>query len=184
MNETGPARPSLSERLKARSAEDLREVEAAIRAEHERLAENLRQSSHDALSKIEKSIAVPIMEIERRITGSRNKMMSALAEIEINPVRTMRNTAILSAGIGALIATLPWVAMNYLGMSVIGETRVLQETKDALTAEIAASETRAAVLEKVWVADLNEGKFLMVPNAEEKLFTCGSPPIPCVRLKE
>lgn len=184
MSETGPGKLNLSERLKARSAEDLREVEIVIRAEHERLAERLRQSSDDALDKIRQSISAPITEIEREIVSSRNRMRSALTEIEMRPLQTMRRTAILSAVIAALIATLPWAVMTYLGMSLIDETRALLTTKRVLEAEIAAMEESRAGQGGAWIQELDTGTFLVVPTAEKKLFTCGTPPIPCVRLME
>lgn len=184
MSETGPAKLNLSERLKARSAADLREVEDAIRNEHARLVESLRQSSRDALNEIRTSINAPISEIEGEIAASRNRMRNALAEIEIRPARAMRTVAMVSAGIGAVIAMLPWAVMSYYGVGVIGQTRELIKERAALTEEIEALTARVDRLDQVWVQDLKEGTFLVVPNAGERLFTCGTPPLPCVKLSE
>ncbi len=180
MTTDGPGTPSITERLKARSEADARELETATRIELTRLAESLKASSSAALKETGESIRSQITEIEERVSASRTRILSDLAEIEIRPRRAMRRTMIASALTGAVVATIPWAVMATLGMSATEATGTWLDRRAAITRE----ETRINALEGIEIKEIDGQAVLMLPPATRAMHLCGETRTPCIRIGE
>ena len=93
---------------------------------------------------------------------------------------TSDRPAVLSGSSGATVAAIPLIAMSYLGLSI----PKAMETRARLIAENEKLAAMEAHLDRAWIEKLPEGTFLIVPNGTETLWTCGAPPLPCIRLEE
>lgn len=180
MSKDGPATASITERLKAKQAEDLREQEAVMQIELTRLVGNLRQSSDDALRQTGESIKAQISEIEAGVDASRNRILMGLAEIEVHPKRTMRITMIVSAVTGGIVAMIPWAVMTGLGM---GATETVTQYLDRQSA-IRAEEARISTLQGIKTRMIDGQQVLMLPEGTTQIYICGATRTPCIRIEE
>ena len=180
MSETGPGKLSITERLKAKSAEDIEALESEIRTAHARLATNLKQSSKDVLNDIETSIHDQLSKMQGEINHQKSSMEAKLTGIELRPIPMIWRAATVGAISAALTVALVLGIMSMMGLSATATFKTLLANR----AEAAALDEKIRQLDRVWVQDLTEGTFLIIPNADERLFTCGTPPLPCVKLSE
>lgn len=180
MSKDGAGTPSLSERLIAKSAADLKALEDEIRRLHQQLVANLSASSQAALRQTEESIQIQLSEIEREVRASRDRMTFAIAEIEITPKRLIRKTMLWSAVTGGIVAMLPWAIMSWLGISVMqsnAEMVSLRMEERRMKAQISA-------LGQIEVVRVRGQEVLMLPETAQTLMGCGPEMRPCIPLEK
>ena len=180
MSEDGPEKPNLTERLKVQSAEHLAEVQDATRIWLDAHAEVLSALSKNALERIEQNITGQMARIETEVAARTDSLNAEIAEIRIEPLKMIRRTALISAGIGGVIAMIPWGVMTYLGMSVTSETGDYFEK----ARRIRQQEARISALESVEIQDIGSDKVLILPANVTQLYTCGTDQTPCIKLEE